>query len=222
MLISPTEPRALRHLGALSSTPEKYGADFLFASKVGTVGVQRKEIKDLVASLRDGRFGKELGQMASLDIGIVIVEGRPQWTTDGLLYDARSFRKTEFLGVLFSVQAQGLWLLRTESLSDTAQCLQSLEKWLSKDRHGLIRARPKAQGEWGTASNREWGLHLLQSFPMIGPEVAGRIYDRFEGVPLMWTVSPVDLQGVKGVGKVRAEKMVDALGGVDGAEPVVD
>jgi ERCC4-type nuclease len=112
---------------------------------------------------------------------------------------------------LFSIQAQGLWSLRTENLLDTGLLVCSLEGWLSKDRHGLIRNRPKAQGEWGTANNREWGIHLLQSFNGIGPEVAGRIYDQFDGVPMRWTVDKIELMGVKGVGKVRAEKMIEAL-----------
>lgn len=215
MLVSPTEPRELRELGTVSTLPEKHGADFMFASMVGTVGVQRKEVNDLIASLHDGRLGKELGQLNSLDLGVLIIEGSPHWSRDGFLLSARSFTKTQFLGVLFSVQAQGLWCMNSANLLESGQLLISLEKWLSKDRHGLIRNRPKAKGEWGTANNREWGIHLLQSFNGIGPEVAARIYDSFDGVPLAWTVTKIDLQAVKGVGKVRAEKMISALGGTE-------
>jgi ERCC4-type nuclease len=51
----------------------------------------------------------------------------------------------------------------------------------------------------------------LQGFDGIGPEVAGRIYDEFKGVPLMWTVDEIDLMAVKGVGAIRAERMIRSL-----------
>ena len=195
-----------QQLGSLSSIPEQYGADFMWVSLVGTVGVQRKEIKDLVSSLRDGRLGKELGQMQSLDLAVLIIEGRPQWSRDGFLLDVRSFTMEQMNGVLFSVQAQGVWCLQTTDHQSTVQMLRSLEKWLSKDRHGQLRNRPKVAGEWGTANNREWGIHFLQGFPSIGTDVAGRIYDHFGGVPIIWAVTEDELQDVKGVGKGRAEK----------------
>jgi len=212
MLVSPTEPALLKDIGRVSSTPEQYGVDFLWASRVGLVGVQRKEINDLVASLRDGRLAKEMGQWGKLDIAVLIVEGKMLWSTEGYLLSTRQFTKAQLLGVLFSVQMTGAWSLQTETLGDTSLVVKSLETWLSKDRHGSLRTRPKAQGSWGTADNREWGIHLLQSFSGIGAEVAGRIYDSFGGVPLAWTVDEVDLMTVPGVGPVRATRMIDSLG----------
>jgi DNA excision repair protein ERCC-4 len=208
--VSSTEPKILRELGTASTLPEKYGADFLMVTRIGLVGVQRKEVSDLIASLQDGRLSKELGQMRSLALGVVIIEGVPQWSRDGYLLSARSFRKSQWDGVCFSIQAEGLWLVRTSGVSETASSLASLESWLSKERHG-IRTRPKANGAWGTADNREWGIHLLQSFPGIGADTAANIYDYFEGVPLIWLVNALQLQEVKGVGRGRAEKMFESL-----------
>lgn len=213
MLISPTEPRPFHVLGSLSSVPERYGVDFMWVSRVGKVGVQRKEIKDLVASLQDGRLGKELGQMGSLDLAVLIIEGRPQWSRDGYLLDVRSFTKGQYYGVQFSVQMQGVWCLQTADHMSTVETLTYLETWLSKPKHGELKGRPKVSGEWGTANNREWGIHFLQGFPSIGTDVAGRIYDHFGGVPIGWMVTEDELQEVKGVGKGRAEKMVKALRG---------
>lgn len=213
MLISPTEPALLKDIGRVSSTPEQYGVDFLWPSHAGLVGVQRKEIKDLIASLRDGRLAKEMGQWGRLDIVILIVEGRMQWSTEGYLLSTRQFTKTQLLGVLFSVQMTGAWCLQTETMGDTALYVKSLETWLSKDRHGSLRTRPKAQGSWGAADNREWGIHLLQSFSGIGNGVAGNIYDYFGGVPLKWTCTEGELMDVKGVGRLRAMKMMEALDG---------
>jgi ERCC4-type nuclease len=211
VLVSPTEPKSFRDLGQVSSVPEQYGVDFLWVSPSGKVGVQRKEVNDLVASLRDGRLGKELSQMESLDTKVVIVEGVPQWSVDGYLLTARSFTQDQMFGVLFSLAAQSVWSFQTRDASDTAHCLRSMQGWLNKTRHTSLRNRPKANGAWGTADNREWGIHLLQSFSGIGVDTAGRIFDYFGGVPLRWTVSQVDLQDVRGVGRTRAAKMMNAL-----------
>jgi ERCC4-type nuclease len=213
VLISPTEPALLKDIGRVSSQPERYGADFLWASRVGLVGVQRKEINDLVSSLRDGRLAKEMGQWSNLDLAILVVEGKMQWSTEGYLLSTRQFTKAQLLGVLFSVQMTGAWSLQTETLSDTALVVKSLETWLSKDRHGTLRTRPKAQGVWGSADNREWGIHLLQSFSGIGSEVAGRIYDHFSGVPMEFTCTEEELMDVQGIGRLRAMKMIEALSG---------
>ena len=55
MLIAPTEAQhpALRALGRVSSTPERCGVDFLFATRAtGTVGIQRKAFPaDFLASV---------------------------------------------------------------------------------------------------------------------------------------------------------------------------
>src|SRR5262245_33884849 len=213
MLVSPTEPKVFQGLGKTSSTPERYGVDFLWVSPAGLVGVQRKELKDLVSSLHDGRLAKELGQMTDLDIAVLVVEGRPQWTTESYLLAVRNFTQVQFQGLLFSIQMQGVWYLNTDGSQDTYRLIGSLEKFLSKERHGHLRSRPKANGAWGTANNRVWGIHLLQSFRGIGAEVAGRIYDEYKGVPLQWTTDEHELQLVKGVGRIRAERMIESLRG---------
>jgi ERCC4-type nuclease len=178
---------------------------------MGVCGCQRKEQNDLIASVQDGRLAKELSQMVSLNLAVLIVEGKQQWSRDGYLLTARSWTMAQQVGVLLSIQSRGCWLLATDSLDTTANTLTYLEKWLSKANHGGLNNRPKPVGSWGKADSREWGIHLLQSFSGIGPEVAGRIYDTFGGVPLQWTVDEIDLMAVKGVGATRAEKMISSL-----------
>ena len=72
--------------------------------------------------------------------------------------------------------------------------------------------RPKPQTVWGNRNDRDFGIHLIQSFDGIGPGVAGAIFDKF-GVPLKWTINLDDLESVPGVGKKRAAKMWRTLNG---------
>jgi len=192
--------------------PERYGVDVLFgASALGAVGVQRKQIDDLVASVQDGRLQKELGQAAALDVAILAIEGDLHWTTDGFLASGRSWRKSQHVGVMLSVQARGVWVIQTRDIEDTCEFLTLLEKWLGK-RRTLLSSRPKPQGAWGKATNREWAIHFLQGFDGVGPELASRIFDTFNRVPLQWTVDEQDLLRIEGMGTVKAKKLLEALG----------
>jgi hypothetical protein len=105
MLISPTEPASLHSLGKVAWLPEKFGADILMSVGSEWIGVQRKEIADLVASVQDGRLGMQVAQMAALKQAVVVVEGRPKWTLEGELILGRTgssgFTKKQYQSVLW-------------------------------------------------------------------------------------------------------------------------
>ena len=213
MLVSAAEPASLRTLGQYSPLPEQFGCDFLIPCPVGMVGVQRKEIHDLIASRSDGRLSRELAQMKQLDIGILLVEGRLKWTSDGMLSTSRSkWTRSQHLGLLFSIQSSNIWVNSSMDIQDSREYLSALEKWMMKEKHAGLMTRPKPQTIWGQRNDRDWGIHVIQSFDGIGPGVAGAIVDRF-GLPLRWTISKKDLESVPGVGPKRAAKMWETLNG---------
>lgn len=211
MFVSPAEPKSLQGLGTYSRLPEEMGVDFLIPCPVGMVGVQRKEIHDLIASRGDGRLARELAQMKQLDIGILLVEGRLKWTSDGQLSSARSnWTRSQHHGLLFSIQSAGLWVNSSQDIQDSREYLSALEKWMMKEKHHGIMTRPKPQTLWGNRNDRDFGIHLLSGFDGIGPGVAGAIFDR-HGVPLRWTITEAELLSVPGVGPKRARKMFKTL-----------
>lgn len=213
MLVSAAEPASLRTLGTYSPLPEAMGVDFLIPCPVGMVGVQRKEIHDLIASTRDDRLPRELAQMKQLDIAILLVEGRLKWTSDGVLLTSRSkWTRAEHHGMLFSIQSTGIWVNSSEGLTDSREYLMLLEKWFMKASHKGIMTRPKPTTLWGDRKDKDWACHTIQSVDGVGPEMAGRIFDKF-GLPFKMTVTVEDLLSVDGIGKVRAEKIVRAFNG---------
>lgn len=213
MLVSSAEPASLRTLGQYSPLPESLGVDFLITSPLGLVGVQRKEIHDLIASRADGRLARELAQMKQLDVGVLLVEGRLKWTSDGTLSTSRSmWTRPQHMGLLFSVQSSGLWVNSSESISESREYLSSLEKWMMKETHKGLNTRPKPQTSWGSRNDRDWAIHAIQSVDGVGPEMAGRIFDTF-GLPFRCSVTVEELLTVDGIGKKRAEKIVRAFNG---------
>lgn len=213
MFCSPAEPKSLQGLGTYSPLCEAYGCDFLITCPVGLVGVQRKEVHDLIASRGDGRLARELAQMKQLDIAILLVEGRLKWTSDGLLSTSHSkWTRDQHLGLLFSIQSSGIWVNSSEGLLESREYLSRLELWMLKEKHAGIMTRPKPTTLWGQRNDRDWGIHAIQSVDGVGPEMAGRIFDRF-GLPFTCRVTVAELMTVDGIGKTRAEKIVKAFNG---------
>lgn len=215
MLVSSTEPLTLRRLGESSQKPEEWGVDFLWWAKKerGWAGVQRKEIKDLIASVRDGRMAKEVSQWGELAHVLLIVEGEINWAGGMMIAgDRASMTIAEWHGVLWRIQAAGAKVAWTRNIGETMQLIGEFEAWTKKDKHGSLASRPKVRSSWGrSATNREFGVHLLQSFPGVGRDRAENIWDQFDGVPLQWAVTIEELSSVKGIGPKTAKKMFSVL-----------
>lgn len=210
--MSPAEPAQLRALGEVSLKTEEYGCDFLYVTRVGLVGVQRKEYGDLLASVTGDRLYRELLLMKRLDQAVLLVEGRPQWTNDGQLLSRQQWTLAQHVGLLSSIQSEGVWVHYTSNLAESAMVLQRVAGWFNKDTHTSLLSRPKPQTSWGFRTDVDWACHVLMSFPNIGPQTAKNIYHHFGNcVPLRWECTEEELMKVPGVGKVRAKKLMEAL-----------
>ena len=182
MLISPTEPKALVALGESSSVPETYGCDILIPGHGMLVGVQRKKFpEDYAASLADGRFARFVAGMGGVDFALVVLEGQPRWTTDGVLVsDYHHITKAQVWGVQWSLLLRGIGTMWTGSTAATCELLTALDKWAAKPAHKSLERRPNPKNDWGGARDRDWQRFLLQGFPGIGPVQADKIIDAFD------------------------------------------
>lgn len=213
MKVSPTEPRPYSEMGKSSPLPEKYGVDFWWVGQGATWGIQRKKFpEDYLASLKDGRLTKELAQMQQLDYPMVMLEGLGTWTDDGMLLDQK-FHKGQLFGWMLSCFFEmGIPVFRVKSQRDALHFIDRVEAWSKRKSHWSLSRRPGVKpNSWGQKGNREFGLHILQSFEGIGPAAAEGIYDHFEGVPLEWSVTGEELQEIDGIGPKTADKLLDSL-----------
>jgi ERCC4-type nuclease len=231
MLVSAAEPPTLRALGQFSPLCEQYGADIMYLTTNGElVGVQRKEIHDLVSSLGE-RLNRELAKMAGLDVRVLLVEGEWRWTANGdalsLGSYGRKFSRKSYDGLIRAVQHQGIWVATTDNLSHTAEWLVASEDWFNHRDHTSLSTRPKPPRDmFGTRDSAGWRLHWWQTFEGIGAVQAKELDAHFEGqIPTTWfydggVMSHADwimrVTGCKGIGKKRAEVMWDALNGRNG------
>lgn len=183
-------------------------------------GVQRKEFKDLLASV-DDRLPREVSMMARLDFAVLLVEGDGRWSIDGALldtYGGKDWTRQAVRNLLLSVQERGIRLVHTADLNDTAATIRGLEAYSRKKSHDSLDRRAKNIGGWGVHSNRDFGLWLLQGLPGVSHTLAKNMYDYFGGVPWRWVCDEKELMKVPGIGKVRAKQMYRILKGEQDAD----
>jgi ERCC4-type nuclease len=224
MFISPSEPREIQELGIVSSMPEDYGVDIMWNSELGTVGVQRKVFpSDFMSSRSDGRLVLQFAQMKSLDVAILLLEGKQNWTLDGELYGAygaegRSYTWTrdQHRNFLASVQLRGVQVQSSDSIQDTVRYLRSLRLWTDKGDHLSLDRRPAAKGDlWGTVRNEDYVKFLYQSLPRVGPKSAAMIWKHL-GMIFQLKVTAEELATVPGIGKGIANKIVGVFNDLAG------
>ena len=222
LTVAPTEPPQLKAVATtISQMPERLGCDVAWwGSNDGEDclwGVQRKELKDLIASVQDGRIAREIAQMnASIPMPLIVIEGKIQFDTNGnLMWNSwgRDFTRAQWYGMLWGMMNEGARVLFTKDINETVQFVQMYAQWTTKQRHGSLMRRPGPFNAWGKTTNEDFAIHLLEGFDGLGREKAKSIIKHFEGVPLQWTVTEKQLVEVPGVGKVIAKKLMEALGG---------
>lgn len=200
--------------------PEKYGVDFLWwrdagPSARGWCGVQRKEVADLMASVRDGRLAREVKQMAPLAHAMLVVEGRVDRVGSVVTVGRAQMDVAHWDAVLWGVQEEGIKVQFTTSTYETCLAVARYEAWTQKLAHSALRGTrdPVPRNSWGKSTNRDYQIHLLTGLPGIGEELAGRIVDHFGKLPWTWTVTEEELCQVQGIGPKKARRMMEALSG---------
>ena len=220
LYLSPTEHLlrpVLTQLGiAHRNSPlcESNGVDIIVPTKVGLIGFQRKTLKDLHASFLDGRFALELGQIRSSSLcayAVLLLEyDSRRTTTDGESFIDAPISRTQLRHALLKCQLNGVLVAETASLIDSARSIHSLASYVAGNQpERLYRPKPSSD-TWGHRSSRDWGIHLLQSFPNIGPATAAAIYDSL-GIPLAFTATLSDLTAIPGIGKLTAKRLLASL-----------
>lgn len=225
MLVSPTEPKPFDILGGQRTWKvEDWGVDFLWSARGMYWGVQRKELRDLVASVEDGRLAKERLQWPSVTghVWLVIETGErggaaPREMPDGQLVSlgkwGRPWTGEQLRSFTYSLMHQGVGVVWTQDVEGTVARIRELVAWSRKEHQGPVKATVP-RDVFGKRDDRAYGVWLLSSLPGVGAEMAGRIWDHFHGLPigLKDGIGVKELTGVKGVGKVTAERIVKVFG----------
>jgi len=169
----------------------------------GRVFIERKTSADFVNTLGAGRLFPQVAYLKKWgDRQILLIEGPP-------LHDV-PFARTEVIrGTLVSLAVSWrLPTLFTASPAETALILAIIQK------HAARSSRPVSEraftGRKPTtvpAQKRK----ILESLPQIGPALAEKLLSGFGSLEKIFQASADDLSAVPGIGKVRAERIKNAL-----------
>jgi len=166
--------------------------------------VERKAGRDFIKSLYSGRLFDQARRLRQFYI-------RPAFVAEGdlqLLFGEGSKPRT-FWGALTTLAFQfGMSVFFTSNAGQTADLIYTLVR-----RSGLTRAPkgPWVQKKLRATDVQRMQLGLVATLPAIGPKLAERVLLRFGSVRRVFSASVAELCTVKGLGRVKAEKIVRFL-----------
>lgn len=165
--------------------------------------VERKEAHDFINALFSGRLFDQADRLSeAYDNAIMVVEGDFQTIFEGManpraMWGALSTLAFEYgLNVFFTLDAK-----------QTADFLLTLTKRGETSK----RERPPVYKGFRARTSEEARIAILSNLPGIGPKLAKRLLDHFGSLRTVFSASVAELTLVKGVGKVKAGKIVDIL-----------
>jgi ERCC4-type nuclease len=183
--------------------------DFLLApyTRSTTVGVERKTVKDLVHTVEDKRFKRQMsGLRDAYDAGYLLVEGEFCWAkSDGathLLLPGRGLTRWTFAGVMNTIAAaqlpdqegRRLGYQHTLSLKESILWLIAFYKMLSK---------PQEEGQptiRKVRTRRTDPPGLAPLAQVVGPKTARALLNRFNTIAAIVASPDSEVSAVSGVG----------------------
>lgn len=170
----------------------------------GRVGIERKEVDDFVSSFLggDNRLFRQASELSEeFERPLMIIEG-------GDLYGSRNVHPNAIRGALASLVVDfGTTVLRTDDRDETASVIASMAKREASKGTG----RPALHGGKSRDSLQDQQLRMVSSVKGVGPDTAVSLLRRFGSIRRLADSSEGELLDIDGVGKRRAEKIVDVF-----------
>lgn len=170
-------------------------ADYIISDRVG---VERKEVKDFLQSLIDGRLFQQVRSLKQNFIRpVLIIEGNE-------LFTVRNIKESAIFGALASIVADyGLPIIFTRDAKESAEFLNSIiGREFGEKRYAKVR------GEKATMPLRETQQFIIEGLPNISSVLAQRLLSHFGSVKEIIDADVDALMEVKGIGRKTAEEIV--------------
>jgi ERCC4-type nuclease len=172
--------------------------DYILSDRVGA---ERKQVKDFVASLIDGRIFPQLRSLKSAySRPLLIIEGENLLLTGGISREA-------LLGTMASILIDyGVPIVSTKDEHETAALLMAI----ARREHDAGRI-PAIRGEKGSMSISERLQFIVEGLPHVSGTLSQRLLSHFGSVERIVQASAEELAKVKGIGKGTAQEIFSTL-----------
>jgi len=198
--LSSSVVRELSRLGAVVESRHLQAGDFVVSP---TMGVERKDVKDFLSSLMDGRLFSQMADMTrSYMEPVLVIEG------SGLTVRKNISHAAVYGAIASIISDFRITVLATGDTKETARLLFALASRRSRDSKGR---RAQRHGKPGVSRLRESQLYVIEGLPGVSAAIARRLLDHFGSVHGVFSASEEELLQVKGVGSKTAENIVRVL-----------
>jgi DNA excision repair protein ERCC-4 len=163
--------------------------------------IERKTLKDLVASIKSGRLFTQMFQLAhSGKKCVLLLEG----TTVDLT--GRGMRREAIQGALIHITMRlEIPILRAKDAEESAKIIRYVAQQFDqiKTKKAMVkRYRPSR-----LKNKQKKQLYVLQGLPGVGPERANALLEKFGSVENIVKATEKELQTVPGIGKYTARQI---------------
>jgi DNA excision repair protein ERCC-4 len=187
-------PDLLKDLGVIVIFDNLSVADYVLSDEVG---IERKNVSDLINSVFDKRFFDQLNRLSeAYKEPYLLVEGNLD-----RIKEITSRWKAINAALLSATVDLGIRVIYSSDKKDTAEILLKMaEKISKKTTHFAINLHEKPKFE----NLRDMQLYVIESFPNIGAKLAEKLLERFGSIENICKASVIELEKVIGSRK-RAE-----------------
>lgn len=164
------------------------------------VVVERKTVRDAVASLQDGRYWRQVRALAASAVRpLLLVEGEEAWDVMGVNPEAL---RGVLLGTTVGFRVP---LLRTAGMEESALTVARI----AEHEH---RRLARVLGSAGRSSSRQ-AMDVLASIPGVGRGRAERLLQRFGSIASIGSATERELREVASIGRLIARTIARVLSG---------
>jgi len=189
----------LRNMGVRVLFRRLSVADYVLS---GDCAVERKNVKDFVKSIVDGRLFDQAYRLSqAYSRSSIIVEGDVKLAYSSLKAGSKSFwGALAYVWMVFGVPS--FFTLNERETAELIHALIKHEQGEVKKRI-YIRSKPKLE----SLADRQ--LFVVQSFPGVGPKLALRLLKTLGSIKNIVNASPAELSMIEGLGRQRAIQLVN-------------
>ncbi len=193
-------PYWLKRLGVRVIIKRLDVGDYVIAENVV---VERKNIRDFINSIYDGRLFDQTRRLVEVyDKSIIIVEG------DLSLIEILLDKPQVFYGAIASLILKwNIPVLYTCNEQHTAILISRIAYQLGEKARKPIALRRKRKLE----TVKDWQLFIVESLPGVGPTLARRLLEHFGNVRRIFNASSIELQRVPGMTESKAREIFRIL-----------
>jgi len=196
--------------------------DIQLYTSSGLVCIERKKVPgDLLASVDDGRLGREISAMREqTDLRIILLQGIIKYRNDGTVVTGRRRLKREWTrkGIRNLRRTweyvEGCYTEYADSKRELVNIVAEIQGYFDKGKHLGLKTRPGLQNNWIFPPRADRVMWFYQGLPGISVSRARTLYEQFPNPFELYEASLEDILGISGFGKVLASGIYNFLRGI--------